>query len=168
MKFDTDGTKCLDLKETKILLNEMHINVTQAWFEKTFAEFDKNRNNQIDYEEFKKMMIKISMKKEVVSIFKEFCSRASAGLDDIEENIMTPEELQKFFLKAQNEKLDLQKDIYPMMDNYNDNANKKEKNYELSFLNFCNIIFSMKNEIFNQEKSKLFQVFLKNLKHFKI
>ena len=145
----------------------MHISVTQKWFEKTFAEFDKNKNNQIEYEEFQQMMIKISMKKEVVSIFKEFCSRASSGLENVEENVMTPEELQKFFLKAQNEKLDLKKDIFPMIDSYNNNANKKEKDYELSFLNFCNILFSMKNEIFNQEKSKLFQVLLNFLKFFK-
>ena len=73
-------------------------------------------------------------------------------------------------LKEQNQKLDLSKDIRPLIDYYNDNEGKaaQDKETNLSFLNFCNILFSMSNEIFNKEKLKIFQVnldlFIKKVK----
>ena len=50
----------------------MHVNISAEVFEKTFKTYDKNHNNQIDYEEFKQMMIQLSMKKEVIPIFHTF------------------------------------------------------------------------------------------------
>lgn len=166
LKFDKDGTKYLDKNEIKALLNEMHISVNEGWFEKTFMEFDRNKNNQIEYEEFKQMLIKISLKQEAIPLFEAFCLRAKEGIEDVEMNVMTEEEIQKFFLKEQNQKLDIVKDIRPLIDYYNDNEGKAAENKEtnLSFLNFCNIIFSMSNQIFNKEKFKIFQVKI----HFKL
>ena len=160
MKFDKDGTKYLDKSEVKALLNEMHISMNEGWFEKTFIEFDKNKNDKIEYEEFKQMLIKISLKQEAIPLFEKFCLRAKEGVQDVESNVMTGEEIQKFFLKEQNQKLDLSKDIRPLIDYYNDNEGKaaQDKETNLSFLNFCNILFSMSNEIFNKEKLKIFQV----------
>lgn len=158
MKFDKDGTKYLDRKEIKALMNEMHISITEEWFDKTFYQFDKNKNDQIDYDEFKQMMIKISLKDEVSPIFQNFCKRAKEGLEDIEANVMTAQELQNFYLKEQNQRMDLQDEIIPLIDFYKKNNNNQEqKQTTLSFLNFCNILFCMKNEIFNKEKTKPFQ-----------
>jgi len=161
LKFDKDGTKNLDKKEVKVLLNEMHIHVLEEWFEKTFAKYDKNHNNQLEYDEFKALMNELSFKKEVVPLFKEFCAKAVEGLENTEHFVMTGEELQKFYLKAQNQKMDIKNDINPLIDYYNDNdnKNKEQKDYNISFLTFCSILFSMDNQIFNTEKSKLTMVF---------
>ena len=104
----------------------MHVNISAEVFEKTFKTYDKNHNNQIDYEEFKQMMIQLSMKKEVIPIFHTFCKQAEQGMKDIEENVMTAEELRNFFIKAQNQVFDIEKDINPMIAHYNLNDNGKQ------------------------------------------
>lgn len=161
LKFDKDGTKFLDKNEIKSLLKEMHINFNPEIFEKTFWEFDKNHNNQLDYEEFKEMMTKISLKDEAKPIFQAFCEKGQQGVENVEMNVMTEIELRNFFIKEQNQKMDLQNDIRPLIDFYNDNSNKEKRIEEISFLNFCNILFSMSNEVFNKEKAKIFQVLYK-------
>ena len=159
LKFDKDGTKYLDKREVKALLNEMHINVLEEWFEKIFNKFDANKNQQLDYEEFKALMNDLSFKEEVVKIFREFCARAKEGIENAELNVMTAEELQKFYLKSQNQKMDLKKDIYPLIDYYKESENTDDT-HELSFLNFCGVLFSMENQIFNKEKSQIFMVII--------
>ena len=158
LKFDKDGTKYLDKKEVRALLNEMHINVLEEWFEKIFAKFDKNMNQQLDYEEFRALMNELSFKQEVVKIFTEFCVRAKEGIENPELNVMTAEELQKFYLKAQNQKMDLKKDIYPLIDYYKES--KEDQSHEVSFLHFCGLLFSMENQIFNKEKTLMLMVYI--------
>lgn len=162
LKFDKDGTKYLDKKEVKALLNEMHINVLEEWFEKIFAKFDSNKNQQLDYEEFRALMNELSFKQEVLKIFTEFCARANEGIDNPELNVMTAEELQIFYLKAQNQKMDLKKDIYPLIDYYKEN--KEDQSHDMSFLHFCGLLFSMENQIFNKEKTQIFMVHINYFK----
>ena len=134
----------------------MHINVLEEWFEKIFAKYDANKNQQFDYEEFRALMNELSFKQEVVKIFTQFCARAKEGIENTELNVMTAEELQHFYLKSQNQKMDLQKDIYPLIDYYKES--KDDPSYELSFLHFCGLLFSMENQIFNKEKTQIFMV----------
>lgn len=141
------------------MLAEMHINVLEEWFERTFAKFDQNKNGQLDYDEFKALMKELSYKKEVEPIFLEHCRRGREGIENPEGNVMTPEELQAFFLKAQHQKMDLKRDIMSLIDYYNENPKREAPVNEISFLSFCGILFSLENQIFDKEKAQIYMVF---------
>ena len=55
-KFDTDGSGCLDRIETREALRQLGCTMDDKGFEKMFDDCDKDKNEMIQYKEFKKTL----------------------------------------------------------------------------------------------------------------
>ena len=55
-KFDTDGSGCLDRIETREALRQLGCTMDDKGFEKMFDDCDKDKNERIQYKEFKKTL----------------------------------------------------------------------------------------------------------------
>lgn len=51
-KYDLQKRKCLDMSELSTLFKDLGEHVPQKQLEKSFAEYDKNGNGVIDFDEF--------------------------------------------------------------------------------------------------------------------
>lgn len=159
--FDLDGTKYLDKKEVRNLLKELHVNYNNENFNREFEEFDKNKNDKLEYEEFKNLMNKLLYKSELEPLFIKYCERADEGIKDNEKPVMKMLELKDFFKNEQQENYnDLE--LNHLVKKYIENSDDKKLN-EISFLTFCNIIFSSHNIIYDHSKEIVYQVKTKKL-----
>ena len=153
LKFDKDGSKTLDISETKELLQQLHIEINNKYLKQIFKQYDKDGNNHIDYEEFQCIIKNIMRKKEVIPIFNEYCKNNYEDNDD--EGLLNFEELMEFFEEEQKEKYSIEEILINLKKILPSRINSTEK---ISFRSFTNILFAKNNTIFDTQKSEIYQV----------
>lgn len=96
-------------------------------------------------------------KRELEKVYKKNCSAAKNADLQKESEIPFMEffEIKRFLLKTQGETL-TEKQIKDFLDPFYNDL-KEEREYHLSFLTFCNIIFSSDNSIFDPSKECIYQ-----------
>lgn len=136
-----------------------------------FEQYDKDRNNTIDFQEFQEIIGDITQKKEVVPIFKEFCKGISPT-EEINRNveIMKDEELMNFYKVSQKELIgiaEIRETIHCLRDlnsqksinELADNSRISKEKLRISLSEFTNLLFSMNNSIFDPNKLDVYQVY---------
>lgn len=160
--YDIDGDQTLSKEESWNLLKQLHIPISVLAFGELFKKFDKNGNGKIEFDEFTELMKDRLYKKELEKLFRRHLLDASRNKVDLRKNAEVPmmefAEVKKFLLKTQQENL-TEKQIKEMLDLFF-NDKKEERNYKISYLQFCNIIFCMENSIFNPYKETIYQVYI--------
>ena len=173
VKADKDGSKMLDFEEIKKILQVLHIEINQEFLIKFFEKYDKDKNKAIDWTEFQEIIDDISLKPELRPLFKNYCEEAKAAKDEESFNLskMNFTEFKQFLKQEQKQELSekefekllylINKDntTFPIESKFSidgDNFNLKSLN-SITFSEFCSIIFSKNNEIFDPEKLEIYQ-----------
>lgn len=77
IEVDKNMDRKLDPKEIKTLLKKMNYEVSDDYFKQLFDQFDVDRNNSIEFEEFIEMMNHIRERKELEVIFNTYKNRST-------------------------------------------------------------------------------------------
>lgn len=156
--YDLDGDQTLSRQESWNLLTKLHIPLDEASFNGWFKKFDTNGNGSIEFNEFVELMRERLYKPELEKLFKRL-SPISQKMDMktvSEVPMMQFEEIKKFLVKTQKENL-TEKQIKEILNPFfNDKVESRQ--YKLSYLTFCNLIFSAENSVFNPLKETVYQV----------
>ena len=156
--YDLDGDQTLSRQEAWNLLTKLHIPLDDSSFNGWFKKFDTNGNGSIEFNEFVELMRERLYKPELEKLFKRL-SPISEKMDlkaVSEVPMLQFEEIKKFLLKTQKESL-TEKQIKEMLNPFfNDKVESRQ--YKLSYLTFCNLIFSAENSIFDPLKENVYQV----------
>ncbi len=148
----------------------MQINIKKNYLDQFFKKYDVDNNNVIDFEEFQNVIEDISLKPELLTIFKKYAgsTRQQTKTKKDEDLNMSFEELQLFFKNEQKQismgeeleglililrNADSGRDIMEIIQN----KPALEKKH-ISFSEFISIIFSMSNSIFDPHKAEIYQV----------
>lgn len=152
LRADVDGTKTLDRNEVRDLLKDLQLYMRNKEINAIFDKYDNNKDNKIDIEEFETFVIELARKKELLPIFRKYASHYVEG------NFIGPAmnlfDLLKFFHVEQKQTLTLE-DLRRLSPNFEHTNSTKPC---ISFDFFGNIIFSLRNTIFDSDKSYLYQV----------
>jgi len=157
--YDLDGDQTLSKQEAWNLLTKLHVTMNVLSFNNMFKKFDTNNNGSIEFEEFVDLMKDRLYKPELEKLFK----RVSPGNKKIdlkkmsEMPLMEFHEIKKFLLQTQSESL-TEKQIKETLGLFFNNKVESGQ-YKLSYLTFCNLIFSTENSIFDPKKETVYQVF---------
>lgn len=103
------------------------------------------------------MMKERLYKKELEGLFVKHCAAAKKDKLKKESEIPLMEfnEFKRFLSLTQNERY-TERQIKELLDPFF-NDNKEERDYKLSFLTFCNILFSFENSVFDPSKENIYQ-----------
>ena len=178
IKADKDGSKTLDFDEIKKILQILHIEINHEYLVRIFDKYDKDKNKMIDWVEFQAMINDICLKNELKAVFKRYCTEA-ATIDENDEKFneitMDYTEFQEFLKKEQKQELtqqDFRKllklihaDATMMLMEETQNelseieisSKNLQKRTRLTFSEFCSIIFSKNNSVFDPEKQEVYQ-----------
>jgi hypothetical protein len=120
-------------------------------------KYDFNKNGTIDFGEFQELVKMLLRKDELIPLFKKY----TVGwlTEDYDSPTMTLIQLLRFFQEEQKQELTIE-EIRKLNDTFAEVSPAKPC---ISFDQFCDLIFSMVNTIFNPERSIEFQV---NKDHF--
>ena len=179
LQADKDGNKTLDLEEIRKILQQLHIDINHQYLVKFFAKYDKDKNNSIDWTEFQEIIDDISLKPELKQVFSRYSYEAKNLSDEklFSSSHMEFKEFQEFLRKEQKQEMtekEFRKLLYLIQadptNNMNMNSmNDSQKNpsfceerdpreqLAISFSEFCSIIFSRNNELFEPEKLEIYQ-----------
>ena len=178
LKADKDGNKMLDFEEVKKILQQLHIEIKHGFLVKFFDKYDKDKNKMIDWEEFQAIIDDISLKPELKPIFLKYCSQKKQSLNnynneetDAEQSRMKFEEFRLFLNKEQKQEISeeefcqllylIHSDTPPTgtLDDLKGQKSftEEKKKLSINFSEFCSIIFSRNNEIFDPEKLEIYQ-----------
>ncbi len=173
INFDENGDNILSKEESRNLLIKLHISMNSSEFEALFKKFDRNSNGFIEFNEFLELMRERLYKPELERIFRKHCKLANfteKKQGNLEEKkkfsknfrknadipMMTFEEIQRFFAVFQKENL-TEKQLKALLDPFF--IDKKEtRDFSLSFLTFCNLVFSWENSVFDPFHETIYQV----------
>jgi len=154
LKADVDGTKTLDRNEVKELLKDLQLYMRNKEINGIFEKYDSNKDNKIDIDEFETFVIELTRKKELLPIFRKYASHYIPG--EFVEPAMNLFDLMKFFHVEQKQMITLD-DLRRLSPTFEHTNSLKPC---ISFDSFGNIIFSLRNTIFDPDKSYLYQVIL--------
>lgn len=173
---DKDGSKTLEFLEVKKILRKLRIEVSSDMLSKVFTAYDRDHNNNIDHDEFQKMIEDITLKTELKAVFRKYSSAARNKKDDKDFGnvLMQFDEFKEFLIQEQ--KQDVSHSEFKQMlklfnKDFSSNFLKEEsknnfsmmdhsdiqESLNLTFSEFCTIIFSKNNEIFEPEKLEVYQ-----------
>jgi len=173
LKADHDGNKSLDFDEVKKILQKLHIEINHDYLVKFFEKYDKDKNHLIDWDEFQEIIDDISLKDELKEVFRLYSQEAKILKEDnlFYSSQMEFSEFQEFLKKEQKQEMnekEFRKLLFLIHSEPNNNiSNMAESdsfgekipktNLAITFSEFCSIIFSRNNEIFEPEKLEVYQ-----------
>lgn len=163
LKADKDGSKMLDLSEITILLQKLHIMISEKYMNQFFHKYDLDKNNLIDWSEFKMVIKEFTLKPELKKLYNKYKKKTKFENDDLGIGV---EELKQFYGKEQKEIIDLMDLLYNMNifkmteeESKNEFMRESLKNdCTFTFSDFCSLMFSKTNSIFSQKKQRVYQV----------
>lgn len=149
---DADGTKTLNKHEIRQIFKDMQIYMKNKKVNDIIDKYDFNKNGTIDFGEFQELVKMLLRKDELIPLFKKY----TVGwlTEDYDSPTMTLIQLLRFFQEEQKQELTIE-EIRKFDDSFADVSPAKPC---ISFDQFCDLIFSMLNTIFNPERSIEFQV----------
>ena len=178
LKADMDGNKKLDFEEVRKILQQLHIEIKHDFLVKFFDKYDKDKNRMIDWKEFQAIIDDISLKPELKPIFLKYCSQIKQNHNnnnndetDAEQSRMKFEEFQLFLKKEQKQDISEEEFCHLLYLIHSDTPHtgilddlkrkksftEEKKKLSINFSEFCSIIFSRNNEIFDPEKLEIYQ-----------
>ena len=176
LKADKDGNKTLDFDEVRKILRQLRIEINNEYLVKFFEKYDKDRNKTIDWTEFQEIIDDISLKPELKPVFKKYCLEAKNLKEDdplFNNAQMEFKEFAEFLKKEQKQdlsELEFRKLLGMIHSDFTKNIlaeSRKSMSYcedrdgrkrlAINFSEFCSIIFSRNNEIFEPSKLEVYQ-----------
>ena len=176
LRADKDGSKTLDFEEIKKILQQLHMEINYQFLLKFFEKYDKDKNKEIDWNEFQEIIDDISLKPELKEVFQEYCKLENKqnmikNKEIPMETRMQFSEFQNFLRKEQKQEISEEEFCHLLylihsdtprsmiLNELNDkkNFNEEKKQLSINFSEFCTIIFSKNNDIFDPEKLEIYQ-----------